>query len=299
MAQVPKTKKHKEVVGGETIPPPPRVNSLQALTRLRAKKGSEWCTFAFVLNRDMIKEDGTLDDLHAVVFPLGAFSEQKQAEEHAKNIIAITGHPIVMAAPYGSPVRLSTTLDPQATTQVRVENGRIVELETAQYKREQEEYERRMKQDRDMVKEANEETDPNSIEHFKRQVYLAIKNRASYQVHTREADSAWQNYKKREMAVRDHFARHPEHEQNWLPYLKQKLAERGEMNLYNGIEAAYIEIRDELLGLVESDESGSELGELDCPGGVCVVPKKEAEINNHVEVSDDEIISAEEVAQLQ
>lgn len=280
-------------VGAASVPPPSRVNSLQALTRLRPKRGCEWGTFAFSLNRDMIKPDGTLDELHAVVFPLGAFSDQSAAEEHAKNIMAITGHPGVVAARYGAPVPLTTKFDPNATTEVYLDNGRIVELETAQYKREVEEYERRIKQEKELVREAEEETDPDSIEHFKRHCYLAIKNRASYQVHTKEAETAWQAYKKREMAVRDHFARHPEHEKEWLPHLKQKLTERGELNLYIGIEAAYNEIRDELLGLIESDD--------ECDSGVCMVEKHEEKSHKdcedgicHVEKheeSEDEIIA--------
>jgi hypothetical protein len=241
--------------GGDIVPPLPKVNSLQALMRLRPKRGNEWCTFAFVLNRDIIKSDGSLDELHAVVFPLGAFDDQLKAEEHAKNIISLTGHPGVISAKYGSPVPLTTKFDPSTVTEVPVDmKGRIIELESSQYKRERDEYEKRVKQERDIMKEAEEETNPDSIEHFKRQCYLAIKNRANFQVHSREADTAWQNYKKREMAVRDHFARHPEHEKDWLPYLKEKLTERGELDLYYGMESAYKEIRDELLGLIDVDD---------------------------------------------
>lgn len=248
--------KHDSVVAGESFPPAPKVNSLQALTRLRAKRGCEWCTFAFVLNRDMIKPDGSLDELHAIVFPLGSFSDQDKAEEHAKNVISITGHPGVIAAKYAFPVPLTSKFDPKVVTEVALDaKGRLLELESAQYKREREEYERRVKQEKDIMKEAEEETNPDSIEHFKRKCYLAIQNRAKYQFHTREAETAWQNYKKREMEVRDHFSRHPEHEKDWLPYLKEKLEERGEMNLYLSMEAAYHELRDELLGLVDPDDN--------------------------------------------
>ena len=66
---------------GDTIHPPAKVNSLQALIRLRPKHGHEWCVLAFVLNRDIIKQDGTLDDLYGMVFLLGSFKEQTDAEE--------------------------------------------------------------------------------------------------------------------------------------------------------------------------------------------------------------------------
>ena len=245
--------------GVDTVPPLPKVNSLQAIMRLRPKKEDSWGVFAFVLNRDMIKPDGTLDELHAMVFSLGSRPNQAEAEKHATNVIAITGHPGVVAAQYGSPFPLTTKFDPKHVQEVALDSkGRVIEMESAQYKRDREDYEKRAKHERDIMKEAEEETDPENIEHFKRQCYLAIKNRASFQVHTREADTAWQNYKKREANVRDHFARHPEHEAQWLPYLKAKLIERGEAALYHGLETAYKELRDELLGLIDSDSDDNE-----------------------------------------
>lgn len=287
------TSRKDDRAGGDTIPPLPKVNSLQALMRLRPKRGCEWCTFAFVLNRDMIRSDGSLDDLHAMVFPLGAFDSEERAEEHAKNIISITGHPAVVAAKYGAPVPLTLKFDTKVITEVPVDlKGRIIELESDQYKREREEYERRVQREREIMKEQEDEIDPDNIEHFKRQAYLAIKNRANYQHHSRETDSAWDMYKKREAAVRDHYVRHPEHERDWLPYLKEKLTERGEMSLYFSMEAAYKEIRDELLGLIPEDNVISEpeviipdskpensISEIkleepinNCPGGVCLPP---------------------------
>lgn len=273
-------------VASDVVPPMPKVNSLQALSKLRPKLGQYWCVSAFVLNRDMIKEDGTLDDLHAMMWSFGTFDERDKdkADEHAKNIIAITGHPCVIVHRYGTPVPLTLKFDPQTVTEVSVDmKGRIIELESAKYKQEREEYEKRVTLERDIMKEAEEETDPSNIEHFKRQCYLAIKNRANFQVHSREADAAWQNYKKREMAVRDHFAKYPQHEAQWLPYLKQKLTERGELDLYRSMETAYHEIRDELLGLVDADDvtPSAKLPKLpsqpssdDCFGGVCIAPNQ-------------------------
>lgn len=281
-------------VAGNIAPPVRKINSLQALARLRPKRGNEWCTFAFVLNRDMIKSDGTLDELHAVVFMLGAFDDQKLAEEHAKNVIAITGHPGVIAAPYGSPVPLTIKFNPQAVVEVPVDlSGKLIELESSQYKRENEEYERRVKIEHDIMKEAEEETDPDNIEHFKRQCYLAIKNKCNYYNHRHEADVAFENYKKREAIVRDHYTKYPDHERDWLPYLKKKLAERGEISLYDNIEAAYKEIREELLGLVKKDIS-CECPENVCPGSLHhknndIVESLISDMNNHNKISNEVI----------
>ncbi|HEY0088637.1 MAG TPA: hypothetical protein VGB37_07325, partial [Candidatus Lokiarchaeia archaeon] len=244
--------KNQEKVGGDTIPSLPKINSLQAITRLRPKDGSQWSTFAFVLNRDILKADGTLDDLYAMVFPLGSFYERDDAEKHAKNIIEMTGHPGVIAARYGAAVQLTTKFDPEVIVDVPVDiKGRIIQLESSQYKHDKEEFEKKVRIEREVLKEAEEETDVDNIEHFKRQCYLAIKNRSSYKMHSQEAANAWENYKEREEKVRDHFRRHPEHEKNWLPYLKAKLTERGEKNLYKVMKNSYKEIREEILGISE------------------------------------------------
>lgn len=237
----------------DTMAPPAKVNSMQALMRLRPPVGSEWSVVAYTLNRDIIHEDGTVDDLYGVVFPLGSFHDKKEAEKHAKSVIELSKHPGVSVVRYGYPKRLTPKFDPNTVIDVPLDmKGKLMELESAQYKREREEYERRAKIERDIMKESEEETNPDSIEHFKRQVYLAIKNRATYQYHSREADTAWANYKKREAGVREHYRRHPEHETVWLPYLREKLIERGELPLYDAMVQAYNEIRTELLDIPES-----------------------------------------------
>lgn len=49
-------------------------------------------------------------------------------------------------------------------------------------------------------------------------------------------------------------SRHPEHEKLWLPYFEEKLEERGELNLYYNIETAFIELRNELLGISKESD---------------------------------------------
>lgn len=182
---------------GDVVIPPPNVRSLQSLIRLRPPPGLEWCVLAYVLNRDLVKQDGSIDELYGMVFPLGSFRDIDKAEEHAKNVIAITGHPGVTVVHYSYPLRLVLKFDPTSVVEVAVDTkGKLMEMESEQYKRDREQYEKQQKIERDMFKEAEEETDPHSIEHFKRQVYLALKARSSFQYHTREADAAWETYKK-------------------------------------------------------------------------------------------------------
>lgn len=241
-----------------------RRDTLQALTRLRAPRGSDWCVFAYVLNHDIINAEGKADDLRAVVFPLGAFDEEARADKHAKSIIELTGHPGIIVARYASGIPLTAKFDATTVVEVPVDkNGKLVELESAQYKHEREEYERRIKREEDMQREAQAEVNPNDIEHFKRHCYLAIRDRAAYEHSKKQMEDALANYKKHEKEVRNHYVKHPEHEEQWLPYLKKKLAERGEETLYNTVANGYNKLRDELLGPVLQQE---------CNDDICLPP---------------------------
>jgi hypothetical protein len=122
-------------------------------------------------------------------------------------------------------------------------------MEEGQARRDRETYEKRAKREQEIAAEAEQETDRDHPEHFKRQAYLAIKNWSRYQHHKVAMEQALADYHKREAAVRDHYERHPEHEADWLPALKQKLCYREEMQLYQVIAAGYQELRPQLLGI--------------------------------------------------
>ena len=254
----------------QTLQQPPLVNkhTLEALSRLRATRGNDWCVFAYVLNHDIIDKDGKVDDLRAMVFLLGSFAEEKKAEKHAKSIIELTGHTGVIVAQYSRPVPLTVKFDAKAVTEVPVDNnGKLKKLESDQYQHEHDEYERRVKREKEMTKEAEEETDINSIEHFKRQCYLAIKDRAAYEFHKKQMAEALVNYEKHKAAIYDHYMRHPKHEEQWLQHLKEKLIERGEEGLYTGMETAYKKLRPELLNE-------------QCDGDVCMSPTADPASSN-------------------
>ena len=234
----------------DTVPPPSKIKSLQAIMKLQPRPGCEWCVMAYALNKDMITDQGSLDNFYGMAFCLGGFSDRDEAERHAKHIISTTGHPAVCVVKYGYPAKLQTNYSTETVTQVYVDsNKQIVELESQQYKQEKEAYEKHLKLEQELIKEAEDETLVDHIEHFKRQCYLAIKNKSTINHLKSQISSAELTYEKCKNAVRKHYAAHPEHEEEWLPYLKEKLTERGELSLFNSLEQGYNEIRSELLGL--------------------------------------------------
>lgn len=226
--------------GLEVPPPPIIVNSLQALKKLRpTKRGHEYSVFAYVLNRDMVLENGELDDLHAVTFQLGSFEDKKDAFAHAKEIICKTGHTTVVVSRYGDPVPLSVKHDEKVLEQVRVENGKLVELENNEFKREHEAYEKRIALEREIAIEAEEETDKNSVEYLKRQWYLAVHNELILNKLKKEVSQYENSFNKRMENIKDHIIRHPEHEDEWFPLLEKRLTDRGETALLEQIREGY------------------------------------------------------------
>lgn len=230
-------------------PKPTVKNTLQAITRLRSPHHSqEWGVFAYALNSEILT-DGKLDELYGLVFPLGSFSTKEEAETHAKNIVATTLHPGVVVAKYATPFPLSSgSKSENEVEKVKIDaKGKIIEMDKTAYEKEKALYEKRIALEKEIEEEAKAETDPNSVEHYKRSVYLAIKNREAYNFYTKQAEEAKQLYEKRLADAKAHYAAHPEHESEWLPILKDRLLERGESTLYNQIEAGYTTLRPEIV----------------------------------------------------
>lgn len=231
------------------IPHPVNLNSLQKLTRLRPQlRDQKFCTFAFVLNKDILKSDGSLDDLYAIIFPLESHETKEEGSEYARRVIQQTGHSGIVCASFAEPVRLSTDYDPRVVEEVKVDaKGKLVEMESAQYKREKEEYEMKIKREKEYQEEQEAETDPSSLEYYKRQCYVAVKNKAAYEHHKNEMDKYEEAYEKRIRLAKKHYLLYPEHESQWLIMLKDKLEERGEQKLFETIKDGYTRIRGDII----------------------------------------------------
>lgn len=236
----------------------PTINKLKSLTRLRAKTGCDWCVFAYALNKDIV-QDGKVDDLHSMVFPFGSFEKKEDAEKHAKSIIEITGYPAVVVARYATAVPLTSKYEDRCKEEVPVDmSGKMIKFESDQFKRDKEEFERRVKIEQDIVKESEEEIDPNSLEYCKRQFYLLINNKQETIALKKTLETIETNVAKYKEKITEHLKKHPDHETKWLPLLREKLTERGESRLYGKIEKGYLEFREDLLSSLRKTDCTSD-----------------------------------------
>lgn len=239
----------KPLIGGESIPKPVNRNSLQELVKLKPRNQChEWNIFAYVLNRDMIHEDGTLDELYGMLFPLGSFADKDDADKEVERIIEKTGCSNVFRARYARNVPLTTKIPSTNLINVPVDDkGKLIKLENQEFQQEKEQYEKRIKLEKELIKEAEEETNPDSIEYYKRQCYLAIKHVTELEALQKKIAEVEQNYQKRAKLVKEHYQKHPNHDQEWLPYIKETLTDRGELQLYHFLESGYQKYREQIL----------------------------------------------------
>jgi hypothetical protein len=243
-------KNKKQIIGSESIPPPSKIEGLQAITKLRPILGCRYCVYTYALNQDIIDKDCKVDDFRGMFFILGSFDNKNDAENHMKDLMIKTKHCEFHIAEYGYPIRIETNIDSSNISRIYIDNNnKIKQLETEQYKKDKELYEKRKKLENDIVQEAENEYNPDHIDHFQRQCYLAIKNKITYETRKEDMEKTLKNYEKNIFALRDHYTKHPEHEKEWLPNLKEKLTMRGELHMYNMIESNYEKFRDELLGI--------------------------------------------------
>lgn len=241
-------KNDKTIIGAESIPPPSKIEGLQAITKLRPISGSRYCVYTYALNENIIDTNGKVDDFRGMFFILGTFDKKKDAEDHIKDLMVKTKHSEFYISEYGKPIRISTDIDTSNISKIYVDNNnKIKELESEQYKKDKELYEKKIKIENDIVQEAENEFDINHIDHFQRQCYLALKNKTTYENHKENMEKALKNYEKNVVSIREHYKNHPEHEEQWLPNLKEKLIERGELPMYNVIESNYSKYRNDLL----------------------------------------------------
>lgn len=244
-----------KTTGSDVIPPPKPIDSLKLIMKSSPpNKCYPWSVFAYVLNKDMLNPDGTLDDLHGIIFPLGSFKTEKKAFSHCEKVIRDTGHPAVVACNYGKPFRLTSNINELNTEKIYVDDtGKIQKFQDDINKQQRETYEKRKRVEKEITEEANLETDESSIEYFKRQCYLAIKNKARLEHSAKELCESFDCFTKRKDNAYKHYLKFPEHEKEWLPLLKERLDQRGESELYKYIEFGYKSLRQEILNEQSDD----------------------------------------------
>ena len=210
-----------------------------------APKSCAWTVFTYLLSSNQIMADGTPNPFRGVILPLGAFPTEKEAKDHAQELQERSGHPSIFVAKYAYPIALVPG-DHSAVVIVDKKDERPTLLAREEYEKDKKLYERQQAYAAELEAEAKEETDPDSLEHLKRKVYLAVKHQASLEVLKMELSRAEAVAIAARVEAQAHLKNHPEHDIQLIPFLMDKLKPRGEEELARAISTGYIQLRSEL-----------------------------------------------------
>lgn len=223
------------------------ITCLKKLIVSPIRQESLWNVYAYVINQDIVSPTGAIDDLRAYIFPLGGFCDYKKAEKHVKKLIETTGYNHIVIAKYGMAIPITVNVDTNVITQVTVDTeNKLINMENEETKRQKELYEEKVKYEQDLKEECQNEGNVDHIEYFKRQAYLASMHYQRYHELSKKRDEAYQAYQHRKTLLNNHLKNHPEHKELFLPFLKEKLSQRGENDLYKNIEQAYDQCQHDL-----------------------------------------------------
>ena len=235
-------------IAAELAPKPKIVHSMENIMKLPVEKGNDWNVYAYTINKDIIDEEGNVEDLRALVFPLGSFYNFEEADKHAKTVMEKTQHPHIVVGRYGLPIKITSKPDTALVETVTVDlKGRIMKMESAEYREQMIEYEKKFQLESDMIKETELEMDVENLEHYKRYAYLCVKNYTMALELKKKSDEMFIEFYKNQKILKQHLIKHPEHEEAFLPFFKEKLLSRGEEELYLRISSAYTKYKDIIL----------------------------------------------------
>ena len=228
-------------IGAEVSPKPSIVQSMQNIMKLPVERGNDWNVYAYTINKDV-------DDLKALIFPLGSFYDQEQAEKHAKTIMEKTQHPRIVIGRYGLPIKITSAPNIEMIEKVTTDvKGKIMNMENAEYKEQLALYDKKLQFEKDLMIETELEIDEHHLEHYKRYAYLCVKNYSVYLELKKKSEEMFTEFEKNKKILKQHLINHPEHEAQFLPLFKEKLLSRGEEELYLRVSSAYQKYKDIIL----------------------------------------------------
>jgi len=228
------------------IPKPTLIQGLQNIIKLPMNRDFKWNIIAYSINKDIIDDQGIIDPLRAIITCLGSYKTKDEAITKVKELIEKTGHSHFKIIKYGMFAEITTDSTPEIVTTITVDmQGKIKEMESEEFKKQKELYEKKIAFEKEMLQECELECNVDHIEHYKRAAYLVTKHYLSYLDLKNQMEQTFKNYELRKKVLKEHLLNHPEHEEQFLPYFKEKLESRGEEELYYYIEKGYNTYKEE------------------------------------------------------
>lgn len=224
------------------------VEAFRTLATLSPPEGQKYAVYTYLLNSEVCGKDGQPDNLYGFISIIGCYPTMVEAQNKCREILQKYPLRNAKAVKLGYPAALKITPDPEAVTYLTAnEKGQLEDIQTIQWKKDQEIWKKRTNLEKEIGIEKEKEIDPEDYEYYRNQWYLAIKNKSLYEVKSKESLVANNNYDQHVKNIREAYRKHPEHDIEFLSRWKEKLINRDEYHLYQAIEKSYLLLRDEIL----------------------------------------------------
>ena len=224
-----------------------QIDSLRKLKDGKPKSGQKWVVYTTVYNQDLIGKIGKRDDEHGLIIFFEACGTYDEAKEVAIEKMRYSGykHMEIAKCLQFNKLKFGTGSEKGTSEDIIFDEDtkRVSEYQEAIWKEEKEKKKKQEDLKASITEENENEKNPSHIEHYKRNVMLAIENRDAARRFERQAVEMRKKYEERLSASINHYSEHPEHDSKLLPFLKKKLEERGESNIYTSFENDYSEFR--------------------------------------------------------
>lgn len=192
-----------------------------------------------------------LNGLHGYHIYLGSYSSRDKALERVQEIIDLTGHQTVYATKTCQWEAIDDIHRPDRTRFITPSDKNKINDDLASkyhsnLKKELEREEKRKKIVHEIEEQQENENNPDTIEHYARNWFLAISNYAKLQFHDDKLKHFKSMFVKRKEQILDQYKKQPQFEDIWLDIYKDRLTERGEENVYHSLKNGHDELYNEI-----------------------------------------------------
>jgi hypothetical protein len=217
-------------------------NGYKLIQKEKAPTGQEFLVVAYMIF-DKPNKNGSLGKW----FFVRTFSNADKAIEAAQDLIAKTGIGSIYACEVCTWQDIDPQFKPNRIQYVPVDlKHDLIKQHDKDYKKLEQEYEKRQNIQDEIQEEITGESDEDSIHYYTREWFLYSKNQALIEGFEKSIQELKERNAKHRQIIKDHAQKYPEHEDNWLSLLKTRLPKRGEKELLRLLDECHSKYKDEI-----------------------------------------------------
>lgn len=217
-------------------------NSYIEIEKFTARPGQTFCAVAYFLTKE-ISDEGS----RGLWFFLGTFNSIKAVTKYVGKVIERTKIRSVYAMHTCTWQDINSDFKPDRTKMVPIDKeSRIRQQHEKEYKSTVKAYEKEKEVSDQIEDECFREGELDSVEYYTRQWYLLIKNTSTVEKLEGDLKQAKKMQHDRITKLKEAYKNHPEHEDNWLKQLEERLPKRGETDLLEALKNGSMLLKPEI-----------------------------------------------------